>query len=248
VVVIVAAGVGFFAVRSLIHEHSGSSSATASPVNSAATGGAPEPSPEGSCTTGPTDHNVRVTIYGPGEAACTRVNREEAEGSEQFWRIVPTGNEVQGSELVCSMAQGGGELIEVRDTGEYFYGNRMCARLTAKGWHEQEGPGEKAERARKSHEAETRAAAEQREVAERAEAERKRAAEQKKQEAQQKKQEAAEAATCAEEERKRDAEQHQEEAHQRKEQAETEQRNKEETHRSEEESHRAERETEAPAH
>jgi hypothetical protein len=208
----------------------GSSSSTSPPPSppSAALGDSTEPSSEGSCTTGPAEADVRVTVWGGGEDACARMNREAAASSESFWRTLPAGHEIKG-ELVCSMTNGG-PLIEVRDTGSHYYGNRICARLTAKGWHEHEGPGEKVERARETHEAEEKAAAEQRAAAEHAEAERKREAEQKKEEAQ------------------REAGHKREEAQQKAEQAAQERRSQEETRRSEEETRRGERESEAASH
>lgn len=107
-----------------------------------------QPSHEAVCTTGPASHNMRATFYGASSEACTQLNQEVAKTSGEFWRVVPTGNYVEGSELVCSMAKGS-ELVEVRDTGEHDYGNQFCAGLTAKGWTEHEGPGEKAEKERK---------------------------------------------------------------------------------------------------
>jgi hypothetical protein len=100
------------------------------------------------CTTGPVEHNIRVTVYGASAEVCTGLNRQVAQKDGEYWRVVPTGNRVEGSQLVCSMAKGG-ELIEVRDTGEHHYGNRFCAGLTAESWTEKEGPGERAEREHK---------------------------------------------------------------------------------------------------
>jgi hypothetical protein len=123
-----------------------------------------EPTPkEANCTTGPVEHNMRVTIYGASAEACTSLNREAAQKNGEYWRTVPTGNHVEGSQLVCSMAKGS-ELIEVRDTGEHLYGNRLCAGLTGEGWTEQEGPGEKAEREQKLHEAQAKEAEQQAEA------------------------------------------------------------------------------------
>ncbi len=102
------------------------------------------------CTSGPADANVRVTIYG-GET-CAQWDRTQS-ASGTFWRETsfPTSNDEQ---LVCSMeGPGGRTLIEVRDTGEHFYGNKICALLTAENWHNAEGPGAKLERTRKAHEA-----------------------------------------------------------------------------------------------
>lgn len=146
----------------------------------------PEPTPGGAtCTTGPANHNMRATFYGVGPQACTRLNQEVAKESGEFWRVVPPGNYVEGSDLVCSMAQGG-ELIEIRDTGEHDYGNRFCASLTAKGWVEKEGPGVKIERERNQREAQENSEREQRETEEHERQQRKEEAERKKEEATQK--------------------------------------------------------------
>ncbi len=146
----------------------------------------PEPTPAGAaCTTGPANHNMRATFYGVGPQACTRLNQEVAKESGEFWRVVPPGSYVEGSDLVCSMTQGG-ELIEIRDTGEHDYGNRFCASLTAKGWVEKEGPGVKIERERKQREAQERSEREQRETEEHERQQRKEEAERKKEEATQK--------------------------------------------------------------
>ncbi len=120
--------------------------------------------------------------YGVGPQACTQLNQEVAKESGEFWRVVPPGNYVEGSDLVCSMANGS-ELIEVRDTGEHDYGNRFCASLTAKGWVEKEGPGVKIERERRQREAQEKSEREQREAEEHARQQRKEEAERKKEEA-----------------------------------------------------------------
>ncbi len=150
--------------------------------SSVATQGESSFSGEG-CTSGPADAEVRVTIYG-GES-CVEWDRTQS-ASGTFWREVsfPTSNEEQ---LVCSMSGPHGHtLIEVRDTGEHLYGNRICASLTAEGWHETEGPGVKLEQSRKAHEAEQKAEAEQREAKEREAEEHKRAEENKRSEEQDK--------------------------------------------------------------
>lgn len=205
---------------------SSTASTSAPETNGASTPEAIGFSGEG-CTSGPADANVRVTIYG-GETCAGWDKTQSSSGT--FWREVqfPTSDEEQ---FVCSMSGPGGRtLLEVRDTGEHFYGNRICASLTAEGWHETEGPGEKVERSRKAHEAEEKANAEQQAAAEHAQEERKREAEQKKQEAQQK------------------IENAKQEAESKKQLEEDERRNREDTHRAEEEAHRAEREAEASAH
>jgi hypothetical protein len=201
-----------------------SRSSSAATPESTATG--PEASPqEASCTTGPADHDMRATFYGVGSDACTHLNQEVAKTSGEFWRIVPTGNYVEGSNLVCSMARES-TLIEIRDTGGHAYGNEFCAGLTAKGWVEREGPGEKAERERKLREQTEKGEQQQREGEEHEREERKREAEHKKEEAKQK------------------AENEKQEAGNKKQNEEDERRNREETRRSEEEAHRAQQEAE----
>lgn len=186
--------------------------------------------PEGSgfsgegCTSGPADANVRVTIYG-GEMCAEWDKTQSSSGT--FWREAqfPTSDKEQ---LVCSMSGPGGRtLIEVRDTGEHFYGNRICASLTAEGWHESEGPGEKVEQSRKAHEAEEKTKNEQQEATEREREERKRAAENKR----------------SEEQSKRETERGEQEA--KKSNEEAERTNREDLRKSEEETRKAEREAEA---
>lgn len=213
--------------------------------------GSPTVSQEG-CTTGPAEAEVRVTIYGGGEAACAGFDRAAARASEEFWRVMPAATEETGRELVCSMAKGN-LTLEVRDTGAHFYGNKICARMTAQGWHEQEGPGQATERERETHETEAKAAIEQREEAERAEQQRTQAVEEHKHEAQQHAEQAKEAAREHKEEahereeqaqltaqqQQEEDRQHQQEARERQkeaaERAVEERRSQEETHRSEEE-------------
>jgi len=96
-----------------------------------------------SCTSADVEANVRLSVYSSeGRAACEAVDRTLGkEGS--YWRVQPEGSELEG-ELVCSLGKSG-TLIEVRDTGGHFYGNKFCALLTGKGWTEQEGPGKRIE-------------------------------------------------------------------------------------------------------
>ncbi len=114
------------------------------------------------CTSEVAGADVRVTIYGNGEAACSEWNEGAAKSSGEYWKTEPRGEELHG-ELVCSMSKGGSLLVEVRDTGEHLRGNQICASLTAKGWHEAEGPGAKVEReqAQQKSERERATAAEQ---------------------------------------------------------------------------------------
>ncbi len=183
-------------------------------------------SQEAVCTTGPASHNMRATFYGTSPDACTLLNQEVAERSGEFWRVAPTGSYVEGSDLVCSMAKGS-ELIEVRDTGEHDYGNRFCASMTAKGWTEQEGPGERAEKARKAQEGQEKTEGEQREAEQHARQQRSEDTEHKKEEAVQK------------------AENEHQEAENKKQLEEDERRNHEDTRKAEEEAHRAEQEANA---
>lgn len=135
--------------------------AGSSPSNSAALTGNSSVSTEG-CTSSVANADVRVTIYGNGEAACSEWNEESAKSSGEYWKTDPRGEELYG-ELVCSMSKGGSLLIEVRDTGEHLRGNQICASFTAKGWYEAEGPGAKVEReqAQQKSERERATAAEQ---------------------------------------------------------------------------------------
>jgi hypothetical protein len=171
-------------------------------------------SAEDGCTTGPADAAVRVSIYGGGEAACSAFDRSAAKTSEEFWHVMPDATQEAGRALVCSMAKGSLDL-EVRDVGEHFYGNKLCAQLTAQGWQEQEGPGASSERERETHEAEAKAAAERRELAERAERQHEEAIEERKREAQEHVEQAAEAASEHKEEVREHEELAQEEAKQR---------------------------------
>jgi hypothetical protein len=74
-------------------------------------GGASQPSPSASssasqegCTTGPAKAEVRVTIYGGGEAACDAFDRAAARASEEYWHVMPAAAEEAGRELVRSIA------------------------------------------------------------------------------------------------------------------------------------------------
>jgi flagellar biosynthesis GTPase FlhF len=211
---------------------SGASSVGSSATNTIApaTNGTSTGTPEGSgfsgegCTSGPADANVRITIYG-GET-CAEWNRTQS-SSGTFWREAqfPTSDEEQ---LVCSMSGPGGRtLIEVRDTGEHSYGNRICASITAEGWRETQGPGEMVEQSRKAHEAEEKAKAEQQEATERERDERRRAAENKRRE----------------EQSKRETERGEQEA--KKSNEEAEKTNREDLRKSEEETKKAQREAES---
>ncbi|HWX97102.1 MAG TPA: hypothetical protein VNZ01_09650 [Solirubrobacteraceae bacterium] len=180
-------------------------STTAPETNSTNTPDAGGFSGEG-CTSGPADANVRVTIFG-GESCAQWDKTQSVSGT--FWREAsfPTSNDEQ---LVCSMeGPGGRTLIEVRDTGEHFYGNRVCASLTSEGWHDAEGPGAKIEQSRKGSEAQAKAKSEQREEQERARANKReaeeRAQEEHKREAENKKQEAEQHAELEKQERENQA-------------------------------------------
>ncbi len=139
-----------------------SSSATNLPEpTTTETNGTPEASGfsgEG-CTSGPAESSVRVTIYG-GETCAEWDKTQSSSGT--FWRETSPLPYSENAELVCSMEGPGGQtLIEVRDTGEHSYGNRICALLTSEGWRKTDGPGEKLEQSRKAHEANVSAEAEQ---------------------------------------------------------------------------------------
>jgi hypothetical protein len=222
-----------------------------------------------SCTSADVEANVRLTVYSSaGRSACEVIDRTLGrQGS--YWRVQPSGAELEG-ELVCSLAKEH-TLVEVRDTGGHFYGNRFCAFFTGKGWTEQEGPGGQIERERAKHESEAKEARERREHEEETERQRTETIEQRKQEVQEKAEQANEAGERKKEEAqqaaqetkeqeehkaeeaKEQAEQHAEqqklgrEETQRKEQ-EARERKKEaaereaEQHKTEEESKRAERE------
>jgi hypothetical protein len=223
-----------------------------------------------SCTSADVEANVRLTVYSSaGRSACEGVDRALGrQGS--YWRVQPSGAELEG-ELVCSLAKEH-TLVEVRDTGGHFYGNRFCAFFTGKGWTEQEGPGSQIERERAKHESEAKEARQRREHEEEAERQRTAAVEQRKQERQEKveqakeagerkKEETQQAAQGAKEQEEHRAEEAKEQAEQHAEQQklereETQRREQEarerkkeaaereaEQHKSEEETQRAERES-----
>jgi hypothetical protein len=223
-----------------------------------------------SCTSADVEANVRLTVYSSaGRSACEGVDRALGrQGS--YWRTQPSGAELEG-ELVCSLAKEH-TLVEVRDTGGHFYGNRFCAFFTGKGWTEQEGPGSQIERERAKHESEAKEARQRREHEEEAERQRTAAVEQRKQERQEKveqakeagerkKEETQQAAQGAKEQEEHRAEEAKEQAEQHAEQQklereETQRREQEarerkkeaadreaEQHKSEEETQRAERES-----
>jgi len=189
------------------------------------------------CTSEVAGADVRVTIYGNGEAACSEWNQGAAKSSGEYWKTEPPGEELYG-ELVCSMSKGGALLIEVRDTGEHLRGNQICARLTAKGWHEAEGPGAKVEReqAQQKSERERAAAAEQTAQNERE------AQKHQKEQAQLEKEEAAKRRQEAQEHQKENHEHEQEAQKQHQELEKQEQEVAREDRHNEEETQRAERE------
>jgi|SRR6185437_14767041 len=190
----------------------------------------------GDCTAQRSEEDLRVTIYGAGEAACVKWDEEAAKAAEQFWR--PT-HEEPDEAPVCSMSKGP-LTLEIRSRSLADAANRICARLLAKGWHEVEGPGQKDERERKAqedHEAEQQAAQEASELAKREATEaHERAAEAKHEKAE-------EAALHHKEQQEREREaatEHAEEAKQHEEERREAQRNAEETKRFEEETARSE--------
>jgi phage-related minor tail protein len=204
------------------------------------------------CTSGVAGADVRVTIYGNGEAACSEWNEGAAKSSDEYWKTEPQGEELHG-ELVCSMSKGGSLLIEVRDTGEHLRGNQICASLTAKGWHEAEGPGAKIEReqAQQKSERERAAAAEQnaqngreaqKRQREQAQLEKEEAAK-RKQEAQEHQKEQAQSEKEAAAQKQQEAEEHQKEQREHEQEAEKQQQeNAREARRNEEEAKQAQRE------
>jgi flagellar biosynthesis GTPase FlhF len=110
-----------------------------------------------SCTSADVEANVRLTVYsGAGRTACEGIDRVFGQRGA-YWRVQPVDAALEG-ELVCSLAKNR-ELVEVRDTGGHYYGNRFCAALTGKGWTEQEGPGSEVEREMAQHESVATAAA-----------------------------------------------------------------------------------------
>lgn len=190
----------------------------------------------GDCTAQRSEEDLRVTIYGAGEAACVKWDEEAARAAEQFWR--PTHEEPHEAP-VCSMGKGP-LVLEIRSRSLEDAANRICARLLAKGWHEVEGPGQKDERERKtqeSHEAEQQAAQEASELAKRESTEAHEraveAAHEKAEEAALQRRERLEREREAASERAEEAKEHEEERRE-------EQRNREETKRSEAEAARGE--------
>jgi hypothetical protein len=133
---------------------------------------------EESCTSADVEANVRLTVYSQeGREACEAIDRAFGKAGS-FWRVQEAAA-LEG-ELVCSLAKGG-TLIEVRDTGGHFYGNKFCASLTGRDWSEQEGPGRQIEREKAQRESEARVAQERRSQGEETERERTAAIEQRKQ-------------------------------------------------------------------
>ncbi len=223
-----------FAATLAVGPLKGSSSSSSGNATTAST-------PTEGCTSGPAGSNVRVTIYGNGEAACSEFNQGAAKSTGDFWKTKPQGEELQG-ELVCSMSKGGSLVIEVRDTGEHLYGNKICASLTAKGWHEAEGPGAQVERkqAKQKSEREQTAAAEQNARTERED--QKRQKEEAQQRAETKKQEAKQHQEQQEQEAGQHREQQRQEAESRKQLKQDEEENARDDKRNEEETKRAEQE------
>ena len=219
----------------------GSSGASTVGSSAAASTSVPETSPTSTtpeangfsgegCTSGPADADVRVTIY--GEETCALWDRTQS-SSGTFWHEAqfPRSNE---EKLVCSMeGPGAHTLIEVRDTGAHFYGNRICASLTAENWHDAEGPGAKVEQSRKAQEAEEKAKAEEQAQSEHESEERRRAAEQKREEARHKL-----------ENEQSEAEYKKNEAESKKQQEQSERENRAQERKNEEETKRNEREAE----
>lgn len=238
VVVVVVALIATLALGSLSGSsptNSNSAVAGSSPSSSATGTGSSSVSMEG-CTSAVANADVRVTIYGNGEAACNEWNEGAAKSSGEYWKTKPQGEELQG-ELVCSMSKGGSLLIEVRDTGEHLRGNQICASLTAKGWHETEGPGAKVEAQQKA-EHERIAAAEQSAQNERE------AQKRKKEQAQLEKEEAVKMRQEAQEHQKEDHEHEQEAEKQHQELEKQQQEIARENRHNEEETKQAEREAE----
>jgi hypothetical protein len=231
---------------------------SSSPSSDSTTGSNASNPGEG-CTTGPVSADVRVTIYGNGEAACSKYNQTAAKSSGEYWKTEPQGEELHG-ELVCSMAKAGALTYEVRDTGGHFYGNKICASLTAQGWHEAEGPGAKIEReqAKQKSEREQTAAAEQSAQNEReaqkhhkeqAQLEKEEAAK-RKQEGQERQKEQAQSEKEAAAQKQQEAQEHQKEQREHEQEAEKQhqeaekqqQENARETRHNEEEARQAQRE------
>ena len=179
------------------------------------------------CTSADAEANVRVTVYSnAGRSECEALDRGFGQGGS-FWRVQPAAT-LEG-ELVCSLESGKEHvLIEVRDTGGHYYGNKICAYLTGRDYVEREGPGGEAERRQREHEAEEQQHKEESESKEKAEQEKKNKQEERKRQAEEKKQEAKEVLARKHEE----ATQHSEEDGQHTKEA--------EEHRQEEGEHEAE--------
>jgi flagellar biosynthesis GTPase FlhF len=192
----------------------------------------------GGCTSGRSDAEIYVTIYGGGEAACTKWNQEAAKTAEQFWRL--TRREPRGAPL-CSMSHED-TTIEVRQGSLVSQGNGICARLTAKGWHEVEGPGERAEREKASIEAEQQAALERKAAAEHEQRAAREAQEHAKEAKEREAEEAARQHQEAQERKKEDEEHKQEAEKQHSEEAQQHQELERENRHTQEETHRAEQE------
>jgi hypothetical protein len=192
----------------------------------------------GDCTSRRSEEDLRVTIYGGGEAACVKWDEHAAQEAEQYWK--PT-NEEPNQSPVCSMGKGL-LVIEVRTRELASIANRICARLLAKGWHEVEGPGEKDEREQRETEVHQREQQARREAAANAKAEAAETARREREEHHEEAEEAAlkreEAHLRAQEAREREVEQ----AAQRHEEAEQREELRRENELAEEETRRAEQE------
>ncbi len=192
-------------------------------------------SSEESCTSADVEASVRLTVYsGAGRTACEGVDRVFGR-SGSYWRVQPAGAELEG-ELVCSLAKNH-ELVEVRDTGGHYYGNRFCAALTGKGWTEQEGPGSQLEREKAQRESEAKAAAAAKAHEEEVTRDHEEALEQKKREGVEAHERATEAAKEKKEEAQQKSQQAAEEAQQKSQQAHEEAEHKAEAAHEEAEQH-----------
>jgi hypothetical protein len=86
-------------------------------------------SSDSSCTSALADSDVRVTIYGEGEAACKAWDRSASATLGGVWQPVAFAPDRSEAQVVCSMAKGS-TLIEVRDTGNHAQADKICAALT----------------------------------------------------------------------------------------------------------------------
>lgn len=220
--VVAAGGAAFWAARSA-SSHNPESISSGVPSEESTAGA--EPQGTSSCTSRQSGGAIEVTIYGSGGAkACETWDQSQAKANESFWQVV--GAPEPRSNPLCSMTKEG-TTVEIRHTEADSLAERLCARLTASGWSETEGPGEQAE-AREAHQ----------EAIAKAERERAEAASKRRLEAQQRREwaraEAQQREAMATDERqaREDTRRGEEETH----------RGDEETHRSEEEAHRAEEE------